>query len=98
MAAKGKMQELVEERGQSIERIVADELDEHGTLKAVAAALGVSQSSVTYWLLGAGVELRSVLVYSNTGYGLTQKAKALLAHQTAAGSGSIESAAEVQNA
>lgn len=57
-----RMQEVEHERGQPIEQVLADLFQEHGTQRAVAADLGITQSTLSYWLLKLRMSTQTILV------------------------------------
>lgn len=61
MPAKSKMREMEQEFGQPIDELLIYLFDELGSQRAVAEELGVSQSTVSIWLLKLGLEQTTVL-------------------------------------
>lgn len=57
-----KMRKIEQEKGQDIEIILSDLFTKHRNQADIAAELGISQSTLVYWLLKLGLEQRSVLV------------------------------------
>jgi len=53
---------LEQEKGQSIESILQDAFAIYGTQSEVAKALGVTQSTISLWLVKLGYEVKSTIV------------------------------------
>lgn len=62
MSATRKMQEVEQERGKPIADILQELYEEHGSQQAVAAALGVTQGTISLWLLRAGLAQKTIIV------------------------------------
>lgn len=57
----GKWQEIEKERGKPIREVLEDEYQRHKTQSRVAAALGITQGTLSYWLLKLNLEQATVL-------------------------------------
>lgn len=57
-----QLEELALQQSKSIREILQELFTEHRTQSAVAKKLGVSQSTLSYWLLKLNLEQRVVLV------------------------------------
>jgi hypothetical protein len=62
MARKSRLRELEAQEGRPAGDVVIDLYKQHGSLEKVAGHLGVTQSTLSVWLLKLGLEVRSVLV------------------------------------
>ena len=60
--AKSKYKQLEEARGRPVADILREEFDQHGTQRAVAASLGITQGTVSLWLSRLGLTTKTVLV------------------------------------
>lgn len=60
--SKGKLKELEHREGRPIGDILIDLYAMHGSQIKIAEVLGVSQATISLWLLQAGLEQRVVLV------------------------------------
>lgn len=60
--AKSKIPDVIERHGKSLSEILKEKFQEHGNIVSVAADLGVSQGTVSHWLIRCGLEIKSVLV------------------------------------
>jgi len=60
--AKPKIVNIAEQRGQSVEQLLQEMFKEFGSQTAVAHALGVDQSTISLWLMRAGLRTKTVLV------------------------------------
>jgi plasmid maintenance system antidote protein VapI len=78
MAAPNKLKEIARERGKSQVAVLAEEFEKHGTQTGVAKALGVSQSTVKYWLMSHGLTEKTVLVLRSTGYQLSPEGQQMI--------------------
>jgi len=56
------MKEIEIREGRPIKDVLVELFNRYGTQRAVADALGVDQSTLSYWLLRLGLEQRTVLV------------------------------------
>lgn len=56
------MKQIEEKEGKPITEILIELYNEHGTQTAVAAALGINQSTLNRWLLYLSLEQKTVLV------------------------------------
>lgn len=74
MAAVSKLEALEAERGKSIAEILREAYQEHGQQSKVADALKITPSTLSRWLLIAGLEEKTHLV-PRVGYLLTEKAR-----------------------
>lgn len=59
---KGKFEMLEESRGKDMREILAEAYQQHKTQSGVARSLGISQGTLSYWLLKLNLEQRVVLV------------------------------------
>lgn len=57
-----KMQLIEQERGKKIDEILIELFQQHGNVYLVANELGVSQSTISTWLMRLGMEIRSIVV------------------------------------
>lgn len=57
-----KMQLIEKERGKKIDEILIELFQQYGNVYLVASELGVSQSTVSTWLMRLGMEIRSIVV------------------------------------
>lgn len=57
-----KMKLIEQERGKKIDEILIDLFQRHGNVYLVANELGVSQSTISTWLMRLGMEIRSIVV------------------------------------
>jgi transcriptional regulator with PAS, ATPase and Fis domain len=62
MARPGKMKEIEEREKKPIKQILIDAYLRHGEQKVVADALGVSQTTISLWLMRLGLKQRVILV------------------------------------
>jgi plasmid maintenance system antidote protein VapI len=56
-----KQKELIAQYGKSIPEILSEAFSEHKTQAAVAKALGVRQSTISYWLLKYNLTQETVI-------------------------------------
>ena len=56
-----KWQQIEQAKGKSIKDVLDEEFKRHRTQSRVAAALGVSQGTLSYWLLKLNLEQTTVL-------------------------------------
>lgn len=61
------MKQLEQERGMPIQQILTEAFEHHGSQTAVAAALGVSQPTISLWLKNLNLQVRTVIVEPGTG-------------------------------
>jgi predicted transcriptional regulator len=55
--------DLVEERyGKPLRVVLIDMFNQHGNINTVAEVLGVSQSTISGWLIRCGLSIKSVVV------------------------------------
>jgi predicted transcriptional regulator len=57
-----KMKEIEQEHGKSLRTVLLELFERHGNQRDVAKELGVSQGTISMWLIRCGLEVRSVLV------------------------------------
>ena len=62
MAKARRFEELEQQRGKPMSEILREEYDKHGKQKAVAKSLGVSQPTVSQWLVRFNLQEKTVLV------------------------------------
>lgn len=72
--AKSKFRELEKARGRPVADILREEFDQHGTQRAVAASLGITQGTVSLWLSRLGLTTKTVLVPTADNNGQTEQA------------------------
>jgi DNA-binding transcriptional LysR family regulator len=75
---KSKYKQLEAERGQPMPLILQEAYAEHGNQTAVARALGVSQPTISQWLIRLGLAEKTILVPDESRYTLTEKARQYL--------------------
>jgi len=57
-----KTERIERERGKPLKQVLVEEFSEHRTLSGLARALGVNQSTVSYWLLKYNLMIETRLV------------------------------------
>lgn len=62
MPPRSKIRALADKQGKPVEVVLRDAFKQHGTQSAVAAALGVSQSTISLWLLRLGLTQKTILI------------------------------------
>lgn len=60
-----RYKQLEKQRGKPLSRILIEEFDQHGSQIAVAESLGVSQSTVSTWLMRLNLKQHIVLRPNN---------------------------------
>lgn len=58
----GKTEQIERERGKTLKEVLIEDFPKYGTLSGLARALGVNQSTVSYWLLKCNLQLKIELV------------------------------------
>lgn len=59
---KGKMKEAEQHYGKPIEEILPDLFDKYGTQQAVAREIGISQSTLSYWITKLRLKQKTILI------------------------------------
>lgn len=57
-----KFAEIEAAQKKPMQEVITELYQEHGNLRAVAKELGVTQGTVSFWLLKLNLEVRSVIV------------------------------------
>lgn len=62
---KSKIKKIEQLEGRPIKEILMDDFDELGTQQAVANKYQVNQSTIVYWILKLGLQMKTTLVEVN---------------------------------
>lgn len=62
MAKLSKLKEMEQSQGKSIREILTELYMEYGSQTKVAKALGISQSTLSVWLLKSGLQEQTIIV------------------------------------
>jgi hypothetical protein len=57
-----KMLKVQNERGKPIKQILFELWDKHGSQQAIAEELGVSQGTISLWMLRLGLTFKTIMV------------------------------------
>jgi transcriptional regulator with PAS, ATPase and Fis domain len=57
-----KMIEIQQERGKPLKQVIKDLWEEHGSQQAVADELGVTQGTISLWMLRLGLTFKTIIV------------------------------------
>lgn len=60
-----KMRDIQQERGKSLKQLIIELWDQHGSQRAIAEELGVSQGTISLWMLRLGLSFKTVIVTSD---------------------------------
>lgn len=62
MAGRSKLHEIQQQHGKPIQQIISDLYEKLGNQTAVARELGISQSTLSVWLVKLGMEEKTVVI------------------------------------
>jgi predicted transcriptional regulator len=64
---RSKIQEIEKKHGKTIKEVLPTLMDQHGSVSAVASALGVTQGTVSLWIKHNGLKVKTILVSDKDG-------------------------------
>lgn len=62
MRMSNKMEQVQQERGKPLKQVLVELWDQHGSQQAVADELGVTQGTISLWMLRLGLTFKTVIV------------------------------------
>lgn len=57
-----KMNKVQQERGKPLKELIVEYWDKHGTQQGVADELGVTQGTISLWMLRLGLSFKTIII------------------------------------